>query len=334
MRTLAVSVIALLALHSVPGRAQQVAITGVVRDAESQRPLIGALVQLGSAPTEVTTRTEDDGTFRFEVRPGRRAFLSVRRLGYEVWTGTVVVGQSDTSLVIDLRRLVGLDTVRVRASRLGIYGVVGRSADFKPLPFATIRVMGLSTKRAQADSSGQFFVAITAPGSYFVRASAPGYESQTLSTLVPPNNGVELALMLDSARVGTNALEQAYADFEARALRRRNSSAIISRSELRSEKGQLLDLIRRAPSFGAKTLRFTHEACVFLDGRAQPGLALSGIDPATIEAIEVYTAGSEGSGTLSSQWPRRFPCADTGVPRRGATPTGSDVRWVVIWRRR
>jgi hypothetical protein len=334
MRTSIVSAIVLLGLHAVPGSAQQVAVTGVVRDAESQRPLIGANVMLGIAPSQLTVRTEDDGTFRFTVRPERSWLLTVRRLGYEIWTDTVVLGNSDTSLIIDLKRLVALDTVRVRASRLGIYGVVGRSADFKPLPFATIRVIGPSTKRAQADSSGQFFVAITAPGSYFVRASAPGYESQTLSTLVPPNNGVELALMLDSARVGTNAMEHAYADFEARALRRRNSSAIISRSELRSDKGELLELIRRSPSFGAKVLNFGPVACIFLDGRPQPGLQLSGIDPAVVEAIEVYAGGAEGSGTLAGQWPRRFPCAETGVPARNRAEQPNDIRWVVIWRRR
>lgn len=65
-------------------RAQQsVPVTGVVHDASSARPLIGAVVSFDAAGNARTTRTDETGAFMFsKVAPGAHS-LSARRLGYE-----------------------------------------------------------------------------------------------------------------------------------------------------------------------------------------------------------------------------------------------------------
>jgi hypothetical protein len=263
-------------------------------------------------------------------------------LGYEPSTQIVTVN-GDIRVTIVLRRLTALDTVRVRAGQRSIYGVVATAHDLRPLPNATVQIFGSSVGETTTDSAGRFSHVIQSRGAYLVRGKASGLGTQTVSVTVH-DDGVEVALLLDSVRApGANALEMAYGDFRDRLLRRGNASAVVPRSELLAYgDGGLLSAVMSTRSFGAKTLRFTDVACVFVDGIARAGLSLNMIDATSVEAVEVYSAAAERSGTLQLRWPKQATCGDTGLPRAtdrfaGARPAGgrdtqSDiVRWVVVW---
>lgn len=305
-------------------------VRGVVRDAASNRPLLGAVVTLGDPARARVTRTDETGAFAFAgIQPGLYT-LATRRLGFEVDSRALHVTSAAEPVVVALVRVAFLDTVRIRATRQGIYGAVGSARDLRPLPVATIQVAGMGSRRLPLDSAAQFFVPIKAPGSYIVRAQAKGYQAQTVSVTVPPDGSVEIALLLDSASGRSpRIMDVAINDLDQRMRLRRSSSVLIPRSELMDDDTQMLSAIRSSRSFALKGLRFGELACVFEDGRAMPGVSLNRYQPDQVEAVEVYTASSDGTGTLGRQWPKAFPCADTGMPR--GTPSRGDVQWVVIW---
>jgi hypothetical protein len=309
---------------------QGVAVSGVVRDSAAGQPLLGAIVTLGVGTSARTTRTDERGLFAFSnVMPASYA-LGVRRLGYQPASQMVDVSAQSSPITIALNRVALLDTVRVRATAQGIYGGVGAARDLRPLNDARIQVVG-ATGKLRVDSTGHFFVPIKTVGAYVVRAEAPGYAPQTVSVTVRPGEGVEAALLLDSATAPTShALAAAFADFNDRMLVRRNPSAIVPRSELTgSGYDRLLDALLHAPSFTRAAMRIGPSACVFVDGRPRVGSSLASFEAADIEAIEAYSATSDASLTLAARWPRGFPCADTGLPRVGG---GRDlVQWVVVW---
>jgi hypothetical protein len=333
LRTQAFAALLLLATAA-GGLAQQaITVSGHVRDSITNQPLGGAIVSLRTASDGRSTRTDDAGAFQFSKVDGTRYTLTVRRLGYEPATAIVEPGSSAESITITMTRVAWLDTVRVRATRQGIYGAVGTSHELKPLPNATVDIFGIARK-VPVDALGHFYIAVKTPGAYMMRASASGFAAQTMSVTVQRDEGSEVALLLDSATgPASHMFEAAFADFYDRMLVRRPRSAIIPRSELtRDGDHQLLGAIRRSPAFLKVVLRFGEYACVFIDGQPKPGVSVNALDPADIEAVETYAAGAEASGTLGRRWPRGFPCAPTGGP--AVSPGNDVVYWVVIWTKR
>ena len=312
---------------------QPVAVRGKVQDSVSGRPLAGAIVGLGPSGSDRITRTDDAGEFAFsKVAPGSYS-LTVKRLGYDPRTRVVEVRPGMDSILVVMLRVSTLDTVRIRATNQGIYGAVGTAEGLRPLRSAVVQVIGGSGKLS-VDSTGHFYIPIKAPGAYMVRAMSSGYQTQTMAVTVRRDEGVEIALLLDSATTPeSNRWESAYADMADRMIARRNSSAIVSASELR-ETGYtgLADALRRSPSFNKAVIRIGGTACVFVDGQPKPGFSIDAFDATQIEAVEAYTTSSEGTGNLARRWPRGFPCAPTG---ENTTAVGNDViRWIVIWLKR
>jgi hypothetical protein len=326
-------VIAALSLlaPSVARPQNQPILSGVVQDAATSRPIIGAIVTLGAAPNAQVTRTDGTGTFGFWKIASGEYQLSIRSLGFEPAEQRVSV-DSVKRLTITMRRLAALDTVRIAASAQAIYGVVATAHDLKPLVNTTVQVFGTSVGQVQTDSGGRFFFPVRSTGPYHVRAKSPSGGSQTVSVTVERNEGVEVALLLDSIPArGTTMLEMSYADLRLRLMQRGVGSAIVPRAEiLRNGNADLATAITMSPSFSRGGLRFSDVACVFVDGIPRPGVSLLGIDAAGVETVEVYAAGADRSGTLATNWPRGALCPFTGLPRTTNT-ANSVVRWVVIW---
>jgi hypothetical protein len=312
---------------------QAVTLRGSVRDSVSGRPLGGAIVGLGFTGGDRATRTDDAGEFAFSRVPVGSYSMTVKRLGYEPFVRSIDVRPGMDSVSVALTRVFTLDTVRIRATNQGIYGAVGTAHDLRPLRSALVQVLGGSGK-ISVDSSGHFYIPIKTPGAYMIRAMSRGYVTQTMSVTVRRDEGVEIALLLDSAATPeSNRWDGAYADLADRMTARRNSSAIVSASELR-ETGYtgLVDALRRSPSFNKAVLRIGGTACVFVDGQPKPGFSLDVFDATEVEAIEAYTASSDGTGTLARRWPRGVPCPSTG---EGVVAGGNDViRWIVVWLKR
>jgi hypothetical protein len=311
-------------------KAQQSTIAGVVRDATSSTPLVGAIVTLGRGPDERTARSDANGAFSFSKVARGTYPLTVRRLGYEPSQVDVDVPH-DQPVVVTMLRVVSLDTVRVRAADQGIYGVVGTARDLRPLG-ASIQVLGTSISRLRTDSSGRFFVAVKTPGPYLVRATADGFTGQTVSVTVKSNEGVEVALLLDSATgPADHKLEMAFGDFADRMLQRGLASALIPRTDLTryGDAGTLASSLVSARSFGLRGLKLSSTACVFVDGRPMPGFSMNAYGPDDVEMVEVYGPKADRTRNLTQRWPRNAPCGDTGMP--GSAPGEDVVQWVVIW---
>ena len=320
-------------LVAMPAAAQEPStIAGVVRDATTERPLIGAIVTLRPQTGAVrSTRTDESGAFAFGRVPAGSYSLGVQRLGYEPSLRRLDVAGVMEPVVIGMSRMTQLDTVRVRAARQAIYGAVARAADMAPITEAHVQILGSSaTNRIKVDSSGHFFIPVRTAGPYVVRATAKHYTANTVSITVPPNDGAEVAMLLDTANATNNRLEMAFSDFRDRMIRAGSYAAVVPRSEVtRNVEADLMTALQLSPSFVLRNLRFGETACVFVDGRPRVGMSVKGIDPADVEAVEVYSAKGERSGTLSRQWPRNMPCGDTGI---GRTAPGSDVvQWVAVW---
>ncbi len=325
-----VGIVALAAV-SVAGAQTKVTVAGVVRDGTSGQPLIGAIVTLGTGESARTTRTEEKGAFSFANVLIGSYVVDTRRLGYEPARRTVDISPETAPIEIALTRVATLDTVRVRGADQAIFGAVGTSTDLRPLRKAVVQVYGSSTGEVTVDSTGHFFFPVKTSGAYVVRAKVDGYVAQTVSVTVPHNDGVEVALLLDSAVNGpSHMLEAGYADFHSRLLVRRLSSALVPRGELlEHDASEMLTAIRLSRSFATRGLRMGSAACVFVDGNPRPGYSLNAVDPREVEAVELYGLKGDASLTLVRRWPRGAPCGDTGGP--SVTPGDDVVQWIVIW---
>jgi len=338
----------LVATPDITAAQESTVFRGIVRDAATARPLIGAIVVLDAGRFERTTRSDETGAFTFfNVRLGEH-LLNVRWVGYEEARRSVDVQANTPPIAVSLTRLQTLDTVRVRAADQAIYGVVA-TRDLKPIAGAEIQLVG-NRAITRTDSSGRFFVEVRRPGAYIVRATADGRRPQTQSLTIDPMQGVEVAMLLDSMAGNTHALDAAYADFTARLQRRGNASVLATRAELMRDTARktLYSATLASSPFTKAALRFGDYVCVFVDGRPRPAASVHLFDAADVEAVEFYTQKSERSATLAEAWPLGAPCSPTGertLPGRTfyAGPTGPTARarstrmgddlvlWVVIW---
>lgn len=80
------------------GGTQRGAIAGIVVEARSGQPIVGA--QVGVPGTTIGTSTAADGRFRLPDVPGPRVTLTVRRVGYRSVTETVNTGRTDLRLAL------------------------------------------------------------------------------------------------------------------------------------------------------------------------------------------------------------------------------------------
>ena len=314
-------------------------VTGTVTDAATGRKLIGVLITLGAPPDTRATRTDESGSFEFRnITVGNYA-LSARQIGYEASTRSVRVSDQITN-DIALTRLAALDTLRVRGGRQRIYGVVATAEGLQPIANATVQVLGTSAGQVTTDSTGRFSYNIQTPGAYMVRGKFKDRGVATTSVTVQKESSVEVALLLDSAALpGANALEMAYAESRERMIRRGMASAFVSRAQLMESKrpGVLGALLARTVNLNG--LRFTDVACVYLDGKPMPGLSATPINPADVEAVEVYSSTGDRSRTLVARWPREASCGDTGMSRlapprvsnSGRSAPSDIVAYIVIW---
>jgi hypothetical protein len=108
-----------LALAPVPGVAQQpdsIVVTGVVGDAETGRPIAGALVELPELDRR--TLTDAHGRFIFLGLPSGPHRLKVGTLGYASWEEETAMEHLDMLRIGLLPQPIALENIRVTADRL------------------------------------------------------------------------------------------------------------------------------------------------------------------------------------------------------------------------
>lgn len=103
-------------VRSVDAPSQTGTLAGIVSDAATARPLVGAQVFLNALKRDA--RTDDRGRFSPTGLPDGKHELEVRQLGYQVGRRTVEVkGGNTTNQDVKLERVAVLDSVAVTASR-------------------------------------------------------------------------------------------------------------------------------------------------------------------------------------------------------------------------
>jgi hypothetical protein len=317
-------------------RGQSHVISGVVRDSATGRPIAAAVVGAVGASYSRVTRSDERGTYALGGVPEGLVTLTARQLGYAVFTSQVRVAGRDTTIDVALRTVASqLDTVRVRADVTGIRGLVGTARDLRPIAGAHAQIVG-AEHDGVTDSSGAFFVELKKPGTYVMRVSRAGYAPQMLSVDVPKDRTIETSTLLDSGDTSPKDADGLWTDFVSRVRMRGPHSALVAGITLRDAGGSVVDALRGSPAFTQRGLRIGVSTCVFVNGRASPGLPLNGVDPKQIETIELYGPQDDATGTLASSWPHGMPCG-TNIGEHqpvGAGSSSNTAYWAVIWLRR
>lgn len=328
--------VALLMLSGATAFAQNVVVSGVVVDAASSTPVIGAIVTLGAPPNARSTRTDELGGFSFSDVAKQTYPLSVRGVGYIALNQSVTV-TGEERLNVSLTRVAALDTVRIKDGVQAISGVVA-SPGFVPVPNAAVTIYGASVGQTTTDSAGRFFYEVKSAGAYMVRGKAQGLNTASVSITVPSKKRVEVMLLLDTAAVsGSNAIEMAYGDMRERLMRRGQQSVLVPRGEL-VERGNgnrpLINALMNSRTFDAKGLKFSDTVCMFVDGIPAPGRSVNSIQAQSVESVEAYGIDGDRSQTLAKRFPASGNCGDTGSPRLVSAPGSSRpdiIRWLVVW---
>jgi hypothetical protein len=129
-RTILVAIVVPLLgpLAAAPRVAAQSAITGVVVDARSARPVVGAAVSVH--PHDSVTITQDEGRFDLLVAGGGPFVLQTRHVAYATRTDTVVLAAGQNALVriqlVETAIELPPITVETRSRRLDHAGFFGR----------------------------------------------------------------------------------------------------------------------------------------------------------------------------------------------------------------
>jgi hypothetical protein len=309
-------------------------VRGVVRDSASGQLLSGAIVQLVGPSVRTVVRSDQQGTFQFSKVPSGTFRLTVRQIGFVEATRELEIGDRDVSLTISLvSTSQQLDTVRVRAHVIAVFGVVGTAVGLKPVADATVQIIGAQQKTT-TDSAGRFFVSLKKGGTYFVRVHHVGFGAQMVAVDVPTDRSVETFVLLDSGVVATGA-EMLSDEFDERLHWQGQYGALVPAEEITRYGGSVSDAIRGAQSFVKKGLQLGSTVCLFVNGVPRPGWPLDAIPPEQIATVELYTKTGDETNTLAARWPTKAPCGSSaggGV----TTPTSplnrrSIIQYAVIW---
>jgi hypothetical protein len=319
------------------------AVSGTLLDSATRQPVAGGIVSLRSGDQVFRDRADEAGAFRFTGMAAGLIYAEVKRIGYGPKSFSFSLDR-DTALIVlitpSARKLV---PVNVLGKGEGVFGVIGRSADLKPIPGAKVLVVG-SGLTVTTDSAGEFFVPLKHPGSYLVRVTAAGFGEEVLPLSVKKNEVVESSQLLDASdRKPLSA--GLWDDFDQRLRWRPIASALVSGAEIRAAGATVHNALLASPSFVRSALR-PNAPCIFVNGQPRPGMLLDQIRVEDIRAIEVYSDQRKDEvylGPLKDMWPKNFPCGPALTPQSGPRPrsnTGPNrsapiarMKWVVIWTR-
>jgi hypothetical protein len=332
----------------------QSAVSGVVRD-ELGRPLLEALVVIDADSNPLRARTDAEGRFRIAGVSVGRHEIRVVRIGYAPHSRVIDVGPDGLELTIELRSVpIPLDTVAVRASRLGLHGLVATRGmelmphEPRPLRGAVIEVLR-APFRTTSGTDGRFSIGQLGEGPYSLLVRLDRYASRMVPIYVPPDAGVEITVVLDSVVADYQRAD----DDKLRSISRRlrlasNPSAFVSIQELAGPEGMTLhDALRYAPSTLSRGLVVRDDlTCVYLDGVPRPGLTAADIPAAEVQAVEVYGASPSPTAIddLAPWNPNTFcgtgrrpgafaPSVDRPLGDRAPrTESGDNIaRFIVVW---
>jgi hypothetical protein len=338
----------LLACGTAEAQVRAGQITGVVRD-EFRVGIAGVTVVLDSAHLSKRAVTDSLGRFTITGVDSGPHLVRAVRIVFQPFERRLAVPDRGTFIEIDMPRLAQLDTIPIRAMRTGVFGKVLTREGFSGLPNADVSVVGARAS-TRTDTAGNFNFPAVAPGAYVVNVQRGGFGGRLLSVIVPKEGAVELSVVLEKAQAAEGRKQSAIlmAEFESRSLMRGQNSAIVPRQELYGRTGlSLRDALRYSPSFLLSGLVISDsQTCVYVNGEAAPGRAVSEFGAEEVVAVEIYGLRADYTTTLTSRWPHGQPCGldgsdspessgRTGLQSAGSRssriPADNIVRSIVIW---
>lgn len=299
MRTVALLLGVVVSISALPLRAQGPAmVSGVVRD-ENGEPVREALIVVDPDSLSLRTRTGTDGSYRITVPSGRYE-VRIVRIGFRPQSQTIVVAGRPVELNIELQSVaIPLDTVAVRVSRPGLYGLVVTRGiallphDPRPLRGAQIEVINQPyITRSGAD--GRFGIPQLPVGAHAILVTLDRYATRLVPVTVPLEGGVDITFTLDSMYAAYQFKDaDAIRDMGRRVRRATSPFAFVPAHEIDPDAPDLLHALRYANSVLSRGVILQNkEVCIFIDAVIQPGLRLYDIPPVDIQGIEVYPENS------------------------------------------
>ena len=281
----------------------RVSIVGRIVDGSTGEPLRGALVHVRELG--FTTFTDPTGDFRLDTVPRGTYAMTVTLGGYRMAQGEFTISQSGSFVLPLWRSDLSPSTA---ASR-----VLGRVLDREsgsPLIGALLRLSGLGASRI-SDSEGRFEFGEIVPGHYVLTVEYLGYGTREDSLFIPPDRTLTLDVRLGVEPI---ALEGITVEVEARS-RWLELEGLYGRKEegtgrqwtvedIRERNPHYLtDLVQLVPGLNVardgfrttvlsrRRVSLNSGSCalpVYVDGFPVPDFNLDGLDPSTVEALEVY----------------------------------------------
>ena len=166
-------------------------VTGVVVDAETQRPLANAEVVVGIQ----SVRTDSAGRFRAEKVPAGSLRVAGKMPAYEA-------GSVTTELQADAERDVRLALVPIKIG--DITGTVVDAKTGEPISQARVTTGRFA---AETGAAGRFSFESVATGNNTVAARHPDYANGSATAVVPPAGVVDITIKLDLRREDVTNLE-------------------------------------------------------------------------------------------------------------------------------
>ncbi len=274
-------------------------VSGVVRD-ENGSPIREALVVIDPDSLSLRARTGVDGRYRITAVPNGRYEVRAVRIGFSPVTRTIDVTGREVELDLEMRAVpIPLDTVAVRVSRPGLYGLVVTRGiallphEPRPLRGALIEVIN-SPHQTRSGADGRFSIPQLAIGSHAIMVTRDHYAPRMVPVTVPPEGGVDITFTLDSMYAEYQFKDaDRVRDISRRVRRATSPFTFVPAHEIDPEAPNLRDALRYANSVLSRGVILQNApACIFVDGIIRPDLRLHDIPPIDIEGIEIYPPGT------------------------------------------
>ena len=309
-------------------------VSGVVRD-ENGAPVREVLVVIDPDSLSFRTRTGTDGRYRLTVPTGRYEVRFVR-IGFRPQSRTIDVTGPSVQFDVTMQSIaIPLDTVAVRATRPGLYGlVVTRGIALlprEPTALRGARIEALNTPyNVTTGGDGRFSMPQLPPGSHAVRVNLDGYVTRMVPVTIPYDGGVEIVVTLDSLYAAYQKRDEEQKRGISWRIRRATSpAAFVPLHEIDMEARNLRDAIRYSHSLLSRGL-IIPGGCIYLNGEPRTEVALTDIDPRDVEALEVYVPGTLQDNDRLPPFPVATPCerlwGSSAAPRAGSRMSGTPPR--------
>lgn len=320
---LACAITALVGVSAEAAAQETGALSGVVRNTTGT-VIANARIVINAGKRDVTVRSNSTGDYATTLPVGQ-ARVVARMIGYQPFEQTLSI-TSDSKFDIVLQSTSQqIAAIEVREKWTGIRGIVGDDRTMTPLAGVTVRFAKRNIT-AVTDSLGRFMIPLPRPERTTLALSAPNYLSRPAVVSFDDANSVETTILLVPGK-DPKHLKSSLIDLDRRLGWGEVGMFVADAGALTKYGAQTLQdgllesglLTRNGITYAPDRL------CIFIDGAPRPDIKPINIPMAGVDFIEVWSANTEDTGTLSARWPGKYCQPQRFGARR------SDGPWLSIW---